>query len=126
MSVSNLTVRLLARCFSSPDAAGVHTVDDSSNDLMDLAILDRVAACKSLRDGGSEGRLDGLEGALETWPSEGGGAQRPRDAAVTGVSISMAVFEACQEVNLTFSASFRCREVFWGVERQLLLMDRRM
>lgn len=43
-----------------------HTVDDGTNDLVDLAIGGGLSAGEALAQGGSERRLDGLEGALQS------------------------------------------------------------
>lgn len=85
--------RLLARPNFSPDSKGAHTVNDGTNDLVNLAILGGGSRCKTLGD--DWGKSLWLESTLEGWSAERRGAQRPRDAAVTGsVSIAMASMES--------------------------------
>lgn len=57
-----------------------HTVDDGTDDLVDLAALGDISAGEASRQRRSEVLLDGLEGAKRR-PAEGGGPQRPVDAA---------------------------------------------
>jgi hypothetical protein len=67
-------VKLLAwRCFSaalSPGerCSGVHTIDDGTNDLMDLAFSHGIGRGEALGDG-RHGDL-GLEGSLDGGPAE--------------------------------------------------------
>jgi len=59
------------------------TVNNSTNDLVNLSLLCRIGACESLAESWGERGLNGLEGAAN-WsrPPEGGGSERPGDAAV--------------------------------------------
>jgi hypothetical protein len=58
------------------------TIDDGTNDLMDLAVLRRVGTREAGRKSGREALLDGLEGPLNgDWPPEGRSSQRPSEAA---------------------------------------------
>lgn len=57
-----------------------HTVDDGTDDLVDLAALGDISAGEASSQRRSEVLLDGLEGANRR-PAEGGGPQRPVDAA---------------------------------------------
>lgn len=59
------------------------TIDDGTDDLVDLAILSSVGAGESLAQSRSEGRLEGLERALKSsWAAECRSSQRPGDAAI--------------------------------------------
>lgn len=58
-----------------------HTVDDGTDDLVDLAALGDISAGEASRQRRSEVLLDGLEGGAKRRPAEGGGPQRPVDAA---------------------------------------------
>lgn len=58
----------------------VHTIDDGTDNLMNLAILGRLSRGESLGDGRSESLR--LEGALVGGSAESRGAQRPGDAAI--------------------------------------------
>lgn len=48
---------------SSRGKGFLRTIDDGTNDLVDLSILGRVGACESLAKSWCKGRLDRLEGA---------------------------------------------------------------
>lgn len=56
-----------------------HTVDDSTNDLMDLSVLRGIGGCESRAEGRYERLLDGLEGAADSRRAAeaGAGAQDP-------------------------------------------------
>lgn len=65
---------------SSRGKGFLRTVNDGTNDLVDLSILGRLGACESLAKSRGEGRLEWLEGA--SWAAESRSSQRPGDAAV--------------------------------------------
>jgi hypothetical protein len=60
-----------------------HTVDDGTDDLMDLAIAGRISAGKPSCQSRSEALLDGLEGTLDRRWSAEGRSERPLQAAVS-------------------------------------------
>jgi len=58
------------------------TIDDGTNDLVDLA-LSGIGAREPLAQDRSKGGLNGLEGASKgSWSPEGGSSERPGNAAV--------------------------------------------
>lgn len=71
---------------AAKEEGGGHTVDDGTNDLVDLAILTRLGAGEALGDGGGE-RLDGLSSRA----TERGSAQASGNTAVGGKVISNGV-----------------------------------
>ena len=59
------------------------TIDDGTNDLVDLAILGGLGTSESLAESWCESWLDGLQGSPKRcWSPEGGSSERPGDAAV--------------------------------------------
>lgn len=72
-----------------------HTVNDGTNDLVDLAILDRAGAGEPLAQSRGEGTLDGLEGRVEGCRAAKGlrGPQRGASEAAVQVRVSMRPLE---------------------------------
>jgi hypothetical protein len=95
-SVSNLTVvqyqrlRPLNDCRRpekfSTTTGGPRTIDNGTNDGMDLAILRRVGGCESRAQGGQKVLLDGLEGANGRRAAEVGAcAQNPAKFIISAI-----------------------------------------
>lgn len=82
-------------CRSSRGKAFPRTVDDGTDDLMDLAIPGSVGAGEPLAQSGGERRLKRLEGALESCGPAACEPQRPGDATVCNCALDLSSEAHC-------------------------------